>query len=302
MALKQANMEYNAIFTSEAKLSAGVGESILVKDVLVFGSSVTWAKIMIDRQTVGYFMCESLPVGSHLGSVTLPGWKTMIGLMRERFGFPGYPVGEGQEFSVQLIGGTGNISILYDLYDAGDITPEGENGTASDTLLYVAYGSVSDSQVTTAGEYKINYSYMPAEFCEFPFGVSVPGGTEIDLLAVCFSTRVKADGSSSSNVSYTRYLKLIRNREVLFSETKEGLVCFDNYAGNATSLFIGGGLCRYGDYTTKSYRLPFILDEPMTFKPGEELLVYWVTGATTTPGRLLRDDLIVSFVLRMRRV
>jgi hypothetical protein len=302
MALKQANMEYNAIFVTGASISAGVGESILVKDVLVYGASVTWAKVMIDRQTVGYFMCENMPIGSHLGTVNLPWWRTMIGFMRERFGFPGYPVGEGQEFSVQLIGGTGSISILYDLYDAGDITPESVNGTASDELLYVAYGSISASQVTTAGEYKIDYSYMPAEFCDFPFGVPVPGGTEINLLGICFSTRVKADGSSANNVSYTRYLKVIRNREVMFSETKEGLVCFDNYAGNATSLFIGGGMCRYGDFTTKSYRQPFVLDEPMTFRAGDELLMYWVTGATSTPGRLNRDDLVASLILRMRRV
>jgi len=302
MALKQAGMELNGFNLTSLTLTAGVGESILVKDVMVLGGSVTWAKIMIDRQAVGYFMCEGMPVGSHLGSSNILGWRRMIELMRERFGFPGYPVGEGQEFSIQLIGGTGSISILYDLYDAGDITPNSENGTASDTLLYVAYGSIPAAQVTTAGEYGINYSYMPAEFSDFPFVQPVPGGTEIDLLAIGFSTRARADGTSSNNVSFTRQLKAIRNREVLFSETKEGLICFDNSVGNATALFVGGGLCRYGDLTTKSYRLPFILDEPMTFRAGDELLLYWVTGATTTPGRLFRDDLVVSLILRMRRV
>jgi len=302
MALKHANMERNFIFTNAASVSAGVGESLLVKDILVFSVSPSWAKVMIDRQTVGYFMLDGMPLGSHLGNTIYPGWKTIIGLMRERFGFTGYPVAEGQELTVELIGGIGCVSILYDLYDAGDIVSDAENGTASDTLLYVSYGSVGDSTVQSAGEYALTYCYLPPEFPDFPFGAPVPGGCEIELLGICFSTRVRADGNSAQNTTYTKYLKLIRNREVLFSETKEGLVCFDNYAGDASSLWIGGGLCRYGDYTTKSTRLPFILDEPMVFGAGDELQIFWVTGATDTPGQLNREHLVISCILRMRRV
>jgi len=302
MALKHANMERNVIFDTTLSVRADVGESLLVKDVLVADGTAKWAKFIIDRQTVGYFMLEGIPLGSHLGNTIYPGWKTIIGLMRERFGFAGYPVAEGQEFVVELVDGMGCISILYDLYDAGDVTPEQENGTASDTLLYVSYGSVGVDAVQSAGEYALTYCYLPPEFPDFPFGEPVPGGCEIELLGICFSSRARADGSSTVNRTYTRYLKLIHNREVLFSDTKEGLACCANYVLNATDLFIGVGLVRYGDYTTESNRLPFLLDEPMIFRAGDELQIFWVTDATATPGQLDRDDLIVSCILRMRRV
>ncbi|MBW2632369.1 MAG: hypothetical protein JRC90_11570 [Deltaproteobacteria bacterium] len=285
------------------ELKADVGKSILVKDIFVTNTSDAYLIVKIDRTTVGYFRVDNDKLGNLL-HFPLPDSekKTLLGYLGEKGLFGGYPVAEGQTFELSgLDSGKLTAVVLYDEYDAGDITPSMENGTESDTLVYVSFGR-SKNVINTTGEHLLDVCVNPSEFPAFPFGADVPAKTEIDVLGMLACERAADDGTTPENYIKTRYYKLMRGREILFDPDRKGILAYANTIGSGGAFECENGYSLLGEYSSTAQRPPFLFPEGFTFVSGEELLVYMITEVGSTPGQLELDEQEVGFILRMRKV
>jgi len=303
MALLNQNMMKSCVGADTLELKADVGKSILVKDVFVKDVADGYLTIKIDRTTVGYFRVDDDKLGNLLHYPLADSEKkTLLGYLGEKGLFNGYPIAEGQTFELSGLG-AGNLTatILYDEYDAGDITPDMENGTESDVLVYVSFGR-TEGVINTAGEHLLNVCVNPSEFPAFPFGADVPAKTEIDVLGFLASERGADDGANTLNYIRTRFYKLMRGREILFDPDRNGITALGAYVATAGAFEPENNLSVLGEYSSTAQRLPFLFPEGFTFTPGEELLVYMVTEVASTPGQFELDEQEVGFILRMRKV
>lgn len=266
---------------SSYDLEADSNESFLVKGIFIKPSTAdTFVTLKIDNVTVGYYRVYGKS-GNHLGG--LKGSKSGKNLMHflvER-GLPfSLPIAEGQKLNVYRPAGTGKIQVLYDRYDAGDIRADMPGGTASKNYGFLQYLRES-TLLTASGDMLLDTAITPAEFPDFPAGKAVPAKMSIKLhgIAGCpFSDFLYVvDGYRGY---YSDYLKLVREREVLFDEDRNGIYFAgrsdgtqETYYENIDSI-IGSCADFYATVADYAGKDPFMLDPPLSFASGEELLVY----------------------------
>jgi len=191
--------------------------------------------------------------------------------------------------------------VLYDEYDAGDITPSMENGTESDTLVYVSFGR-SENVINTTGEHLLNVCTNPSEFPAFPFGADVPAKMEIDVLGMLASERVACAYPTTTDYIITKYYKLMRGREILFDSDRNGIFALASLSGLTSDFKIGNYMSMVGEYTQLLQRPPLLFPEGFTFASGEELLVYMVTEVGGAADQFELDEQEIAFILRLRKV
>jgi len=284
MALRNADMIKTYKGVGTASLTAKVGTSLLVKDVIVYSEQDGYLTFKIDKTTVGYFRISNV-YGNHLAPVTSgSGGRrgTILRFLWEKGIFKGYPIGEGQTFYVEGSTNANNkIAILYDEYDAGDQVPTAENGSDSEKYFMINYGDTGDI-IASAGDKLYTRSLIPVEFPAFPFGADVPAKTRITLYGV-LGSEVGVRNSTPATAIYTQYLKFVKERVVLFDEDRNGFIFdYSNVTGTAGT-YIAGGCSVIGNYNDKDPREPLLFTEPLVFEAGEELNIY-VTVAEPVDG------------------
>lgn len=304
--LKQNNCTKLITGATGGDLEANSGESFLVKAIfnaLPMTKTDTYLTIKIDNVTVGYYRCVGKS-GNHLGdaSGTTVGRNLMDFLVKRGLPFS-LPVAEGQKLNVSRPAGTGKIVVLYDRYDAGDIRADMPCGTASKTYGFLQY--LRESAVLTAsGDMLLDTAITPAEFPDFPAGKAVPARMSIKLHGIAGCP--VADAASGDNIFYTSYLKLVRDREVLFDEDRDGFLFWGNDQTAQTLQYVlGKGLIGSGaDYAEFNAfwanKQPLMFDPALVFGSGEELLVYltWVKVGTHTMPVNLADVALILEVVR----
>jgi len=300
MAIKERNMLRTFSGANDYDLEAKTGESLLIKGIYVSGATSDFATIYIDKTTVGYFRVAGARGGHLFHPLTnVERNKNLLDYLRERGIFAGYPIGEGQKLILKGFQGSGTTcTVVYDKYDAGDITPSQENGTEADSYVFVNYGRPS-ANPTTTGDVIINSTLNPAEFPAFPFGQDVPARTEIDLLGILASD-VGRTSEAGANKSVSRFLKMIRERVVLFDDNKDGIILTGSPPSSDGSQY-GSGLSLIGYYSYVDQRYPYLFEEPLTFISGEELNVYITTELWAGSQNLTAEDLEIGLILRIRR-
>ena len=225
--------------------------------------------------------------------------KTILGYLFEKGIFKGYPVAEGETFTIDLItGATAIKTVEYDIYDAGDITNEMENGSKSDTFMYLNYGD-SGANIQAVADVELGETNNPAEYPNFPFGSSVPAGHKIELIGILASDVAPA-ANVAGTATYTQYLKFMQGREVLFDEDHNGLLYYANFADALGYMnMIAEGFAVGGGYTECDKKQPFMFDPPEVFNEGEELTVSWhvvVAGAGAAMSQALQE---IALIMRM---
>jgi len=205
-------------------LTAKVGTSLLVKDVIVYSEQDGYVTFKIDKTTVGYFRISNV-YGNHLAPVVLVSGSrkgTILKYLWDKGIFKGYPVGEGQTFIVEGSTNANNkIVILYDEYDAGDIRPDQENGSESTKYFVINYGDTG-ANIDSAGDKLYSRSLNPVEFPAFPFGADVPAKAVITVYGI-LGSEVGVRNATPATAIYTQYLKFVKERIVLFDEDRNGL-------------------------------------------------------------------------------
>ena len=270
MAIKQPFMVKNNFSGATASLSvqAKAGESLRVKG-LRFGALASrgFLQAFIDRVSVGYFYIGDI-TANHLEQWSL---ATLLGNTFKRLidkGIhSGFPVGEGQTFEVKPAGAGDTVigAIEYEIGEKDDFKPEMPNGSSSKEFVFLNYGTNSTQALTTEWA-TVDKSRNPSEYPAFPFGDVVPAKMNISILGFLMMTWKDSAGTLNPNYAY---LKLIKDRQTLFDEDRNGIYVRE-----------GMGMLTWGPCRQTNVDIE-LFPEPLSFGPGDELTVQVQAGDKT---------------------
>ena len=201
--------------------------------------------------------------------------ETLLGYLGRKEIFKGYPVAEGETFTIELCTDATAVKIVeYEIYDAGDITNEMENGSKSGTYLYVNYGGTG-AVLQAVAEAVLDETNNPTEYPEFPFGGIVPAGQRMEMIGILASDVAPA-ANVTGTATYTDYLKFMRGREVLFDEDHNGLLYMARFLDPPGAVnMIGEGYAIGGNFSQCDLKQPHMFEPAIEFLEGEELSVSW---------------------------
>lgn len=286
--LIQANMVKRIIASGGGDLEAKTGESLRIKRIEAIPSANdTYLTVVVDRVTVAFYRIKGKS-GNHLSTILSPYLKRNLMQFLSEAGINvSIPVAEGQTLTVKRYAEAGNVMLIYDRYTAGDVKETDPNGSQSKVYTFIQYGKVGTAP-TASGEAKIDVSLTPAEFPDFPCGKTVPAQHKIEMLGIAGSPFV--DGAAGPVGFATSFLKLVKDREVLFDPDRNGIP-FDGQNAAATALayksnfsLIGPGTEILLDSNVVTPGDPLLFEPPLRFEAGQELNAYLTvvkTGAAT---------------------
>jgi len=298
MAVKEKFMVKTVEGDDDLELQAKSGESILIKDVRIYNPSSNYATLRVEKTTVGYIRVGGT-LGNHLGFAPSDSdKKTIFGYLAEKGLFGGIPVAEGETFTISGVAQSGAIQqVVYEIYDAGDITNTMENGSQASDYLFINYGRPS---VVNDGDNVYTSTQNPAEFPDFPFGEVVPSGHVISLIGILASDYGKTSNSASDK-QITKYLKFVKGREVLFDEDRQGIPMVGS-APTSDGSNIGEGYSLIGNYSDVDQREPYMFPAPLEFIAGEELNIYLTTDVLSGSANMTTEEAEIGLILRVRKV
>lgn len=228
--------------------------------------------------------------------------KTLLGLLRQKGLWKGFPVAEGETFRIEGVEkDAAKQVVVYSILEPGDVTPEMENGSKSREYLMINYGNCGgDIQATADNLYTT--SKNPAEFPDFPFGRVCPGKHEVDLYGILGSAFAPKE-NENDNHSYTRFLKMVKDREVLFDEDRRGIPfeCRALDQGNRIDKF-AAGISLIGNFSKHDRNEPLWFDPPLTYLPGDELGIYISLVVKGTGQVIAIDEHEIGLIEKVRRL
>jgi len=293
--LKQGNCVKRFTAVSTDVLSAKAGESLLIRAIYAAPETDNdYLILKTDRKTVGVYRIYGRS-GNHLGIMNT-GYinKNLMDFLTSKGINAMIPVAEGQSFSVSSVGTSPVVIIVYDIYDAGDITAAMPNGTDSKEYLFIQYMDTTDT-VNASETILLDKSLSPAEYPDFPCGKAVPANTEIELLGMVGCPC--GDGFDVGTYIGSSFVKLVKERETLFDEDRNGipfLYQWDNLAGAYLAAYSLIGSCTpflvhdagMGLTYNVTFGDPLMFEPILKFGSGEELLIYMsfiLAGTRTLP-------------------
>lgn len=231
-----------------------------------------------------------------------PDHGTILDFLGKKGIFKGFPVAEGQEMIIEDAHGSSSIvTVMYEQWEPGDIKPDMENGSASKEYFFLNYGNCGGN-VNVAGDSLYNTAKSPAEFPDFPFGKVVPAKHEISIHAILAST-FSPNENDGTNYTNTKFVKLVRDRETLFDEDRNGFIHWSQkntgYLGKDN---VAQGFSVLGGYTEHDNSLPLMFEPPLVFSAGDELNVYLTTEKGGTGQNIAIDEHEICIVEKVRRV
>ncbi len=275
---------------TDLELEAKTGESLVVKNIKIFDPTLDYITVSISKTTVGYFRVGGV-LGSHLSflqgrafptpflaaggytnQVTLLEYLSNLGL------FTGYPVASGETFLITGAKKATSIQCVeYEIWEEADITSDMENGSKSNTYLYVNYGRTA-ATINVTTDVILTTANNPAEFPDFPFGNIVPAGRNLELHGILASD-VMPGTWNPNNRTYTQFLKFMQDKLFLFDSDRQGLLYYST-AGipHMTLGTIGEGTSLGGNLSDIDVKNPFLFSPPLIFSQGEELTIAWKCG------------------------
>lgn len=176
MALRQAGLIFRAEAAATLVITPRAGEAFRVRRIFASNPSAALQHVIVinDTARVGFFRIVGLG-GSHLLNPrsqevanNVRGCN-LIDWMLKYNAFAGYPVVQGESLTLNLDTGTADLFAIADSYDAADVKSTELNGSKSQDVLYVNYGT-NLAAITATGYNKVNSSRNPAEMVAFPFG------------------------------------------------------------------------------------------------------------------------------------
>lgn len=228
--------------------------------------------------------------------------ETLLKYLDRKGIWKGFPVAEGETFKITGVADTNAKQVIvYEIHEAGDMTPAMENGSKSMTYMFLNYGDCG-AAINTDGDSLYTTSRSPAEFPAFPFGAVVPAKHEIEILGICASPFAPKENDNTDYI-YTQFLKLIKDREVLFDEDRQGII-FDNPQLDLTgrSDSIAQGFSLIGNKSEYDLNDPFMFDPPLKFVAGDELGIYVTTVQGNNGQNIAQDEHEICLIERVTRL
>lgn len=302
--LLQSNMVKRITASGGGDLEAKTGESLRVKRIeCIPSTNDTYLTITVDLTTVAFYRVKGKS-GNHLSTILTAYLKRNLMEFLANQGINvTIPVAEGQTLSVSRSAEAGNVMIIYDRFSAGDVKASDPNGSESNIYTFLQYAKVGTVPVAS-GDALIDTALTPSMFPDFPCAKVVPARHTIDLLGIFGSPFV--DAVSAGNNFATTFLKLIRDREVLFDQDRKGLP-FDGQDADAAAIVYGSNFSLIGSGTEILLNTnaiangdPLMFEPALKFEAGQELNAYLSivkTGTHTYTDGV--DD--QGFILQVRR-
>lgn len=293
----------SVIGATDLTLTADAGESLLVKGIVCEPPTQGALTIRIAKTTVGYFRLTS-GVGNHLFDANPEaelGFQNnrpnLLDLLLSMGIFTGYPIAEGE--TMAFTGGSEALGVQiveYEIWDAGDKKNTDPNGSASSAYYFQNYGRYSGTLADGDNLYANRQD--PVEFPDFPWNETAPSNKTVTLHGICFAP-ISIATAGVTNLQNTEYVKLIREREVLFDEDRSGIIAY-HAPGAANTVNRQNGRGPFGLYTGRDSRLPFFFPEPLVFHAGEELGVYVTTNISAGVANISAANAELSFIETVR--
>lgn len=225
--------------------------------------------------------------------------ETLLAYLGRKGIFKGYPVAEGETFTIELCTGATAVKVVeYEIYDAADITNVMENGSKAESYMYVNYGDTGAVLQATASTV-LAETNNPTEYPDFPFGGIVPSGQKMELIGILASDVAPA-ANVAAIATYTDYLRFMKGREVLFDEDHNGLLYMARFLDPPGAVnMIGEGFAVGGNFTQCDVKPPHIFEPPEVFNEGEELSVSWHVIYTGVGSAISQELQEVGLILRI---
>lgn len=232
---------------------------------------------------------------SNVGKQTILEYLAKLGL------FSGYPVATGETFKLSGASQANAIQVVqYEIHEGEDMKPESENGSMSKEYLFMNYGRPAAAIVNSV-DTLYDTVQSPAEFPAFPYGKVVPAKSEIDLLAI-FASDISETDAALADYTYSKYLKLVYQRSVLFDEDRNGIPHVGIFPPDIVNqLSIAEGQSFFGNLSTKDNKEPLLFPDTLKFKEGDELNIYLSTIMVGTGGSLAVADTEIALCEKVRR-
>lgn len=285
MAVKEPYMikENFTAATATLSIQAGVGESLKIKQLLVGASAAGgFCECLIDRLSVGFWYIGDINA-NHLEQCGVTDVLPNLFERLQQLGkFDGYPVAEGETFEIKpaVEGATIVGAIVYEIHEAGDMKAEMPGGSKATEYMFVNYGT--NAAAIGAGAYgDLDKSRNPGEYPSFPFGDVVPAGQEVDIHGILLKTW---GGYVDDTAETMRFLKLIRDRKVLFNEDRRGIYVTQ-----------GMGPLTWGSIRQTNCDIK-LFPEALKFGPGDELNISLSAAVEVTI-----EDVLMATVQTVRR-
>lgn len=285
-------------------LTAQAGESLRVRRIEAIASANdTYLRVSVDQVLVAFYRMRTKS-GTHLGTLHGAYLKgNIMDFLTKQGVNVSIPVAEGQTLSVTRYAEAGNVMVVYDRYDAGDVKATDPNGSAAKEYTFMQYAGIGTTP-TASGDAKIDHSLTPAEFPNFPCDAVVPANHTIELLGIAGSPFVDAEAGPAGFA--TTFLKLIKDREILFDPDRNGIP-FDaqNAAAVADAYVANFSLIGPGTETLVNTNVitpgdPLMFVPALVFPTGSELNVYLTLVETGAPAWGGIED--IAFILRVKRI
>lgn len=300
--LIQGNCVKRITASGGGNLVVPAGKSYLVRLLYAEPSgNDTFLTLRIDRKTVGAYRIGGKS-GNHLSFLTEGNIKRNLMEFLTASGINvTIPVAEGQTFSVSRYAETGEVIVVYDQYDAGDIRADMPNGSDAKQYTFIQYLNNSATKAVS-GDLLMDESNSPAEFPDFPASAVVPARHTIDILGL--AGHPTGHKTSGDNYILSTFVKMIKDRETLFDEDRAGIVFRAKKPSEDKTMyridFSLIGACVMSSYSQSDEVSadPLMFDPPLHFVAGEELLVY-VTFALTGSDTLLADTVDLAAIMQV---
>lgn len=245
---------------------------------------------------------DVVDVNEAMQMVTGSRQETLLQYLTKKGLWKGFPVAEGETFKITGVKQEKAIQVvIYEIHEAGDMTSEMQNGSKSPEYIFLNYGNCG-AAINIDGDSIYNTSISPAEFPSFPFGADVPAKYQIELLGICASPFAPR-GNRDNHYNYTQFLKLIKDREVLFDEDRQGILFHNRqYSLEGRSDSIAEGFSLIGNKSEYDLQDPFMFDPPLIFAPGDELGIYVTTIMKGTAPDITQANHEICLIERVTRL
>ncbi|MBA7496288.1 hypothetical protein ES702_06887 [subsurface metagenome] len=228
--------------------------------------------------------------------------ETLLQYLDRKGLWKGFPVAEGETLLITGVARSNAKQVLvYEIYDAEDQTPDMENGSRSKVYTFLNYGNCG-AAINVNGDSLYTTSQSPAEFPAFPFGAVVPAKHEIEIIGICASPIAPSENDDTDYI-YTQFLKLVKDREVLFDEDRQGII-FDNRQHDLTARVdsIAQGFSLIGNKSEYDLGDPFMFNPPLKFVPGDELSIYVTTVQGGSGQNITQEEHEICLIERVTKL
>lgn len=303
--LRKAFNVKNSLSATSVTLSPNTGEGLRVKNI--FGTpnaAVTeFLTLQIDRLTVGY-----IHVGTGiLNQLPFKESSEPMGTIFEQLKAKGIdltlPIPEGSTLTVTAPNNWTRLTIEYEIWDAGDVKASEMNGTQSKEYVFLQYGTY-DTNITAAGTVTLNAVHNPVEFPNFPFGDPVPSKTRMEILGIGCPAHLMSGAAFATDWILSQYLRLYKEREVLFDEDRNGIYITTDTAVSLanTTMYYDSSFSElpYGGLGT--YKPIRMLPQSLVFEAGEELSVQMTLGLAGAGATLAANGIYVCMPIKVTRL